>query len=78
MEHARQKSKALSAISNTVDAKKTNPIRPEHNFISGLIENKIIYEDSSASAAPSSPSDSSADGSSPPIGGELCSRYEAV
>jgi hypothetical protein len=62
-----------------VDAKKTNPIRNEHNFHSGLIENKIIYEDSSASAAPSSPSDSSADGPlGTLIGGELCSRYEAV
>jgi hypothetical protein len=55
------------------------PIRYENNFPSGLIENKIIYEDSSASAATSSPSDSSADGPlGTPIGGELCSRYKAV
>jgi hypothetical protein len=55
------------------------PIRSEHIFNSGLIENKIIYEDSSASAAPSSPSDRSADGPlGTLIGGELCSRYEAA
>jgi hypothetical protein len=60
-----------------VNVKKAHPSRSENNFHSGLIENKIIYEDSSASAAPSSPSASSADGPlGTLIGGELCSRYD--